>query len=89
MQPLEDLLNRIRWDAEFASGTFALGYVDRIAGREEIVPFSSARFDPQHRGMFSVQDQDGTVHHIPLHRVRAVYKDGVVIWQRPLASAQD
>jgi len=23
------------------------------------------------------------VHHIPLHRVRTVYKDGVVMWQRP------
>jgi hypothetical protein len=32
---------------------------------------------------FSVNDENGGVAHIPLHRVRTVYKDGVVIWQRP------
>ena len=83
MQPLGELLNRIRWDAAFGRGTFALGYVDRVAGREEIVPFTSARFNAQHPAMFSVEDPDGTVRHIPLHRVRTVYKDGAVIWQRP------
>jgi uncharacterized protein (UPF0248 family) len=83
MQPLEDLLHRIRWDAAFAQGTFALGYVDRVAGVERVVPFTSVRFDPARSGMFDVEDEDGVVRHIPLHRVRAVYKDGVAIWQRP------
>jgi uncharacterized protein (UPF0248 family) len=83
MQPLEDLLHRIRWDAEFGKGAHALGYYDRIAQREQVVPFASVSFDPQRPGMFSVQDEDGALRRIPLHRVRTVYKDGVVIWQRP------
>ena len=83
MQPLEALLHRIKWDAEFGKGTFALGYYDRIARTEQIVPFESVALDPERSGTFSVQDEDGFVVHIPLHRVRTVYKDGVVIWQRP------
>lgn len=89
MQPLEELLHRIRWDAEFAKSTFALGYIDRIAGVEQIVPFTSVTFDPQRGGMLSVEDEDSMVRHIPLHRVRTVYKDGVVILQRPSPPDRD
>lgn len=89
MQPLEDLLHRIRWDAEFGKGAFALGYYDRIARQEPVVPFTSVSLDPQKPGTFSLQDEDGTVRHIPLHRVRTVYKDGVVIWQRPTLPDRD
>jgi uncharacterized protein (UPF0248 family) len=83
MQPLEDLLHRIRWDAEFGKGAYALGYYDRIARQEQIVPFASVSLDPQRPGMFSVQDEEGVLRHIPFHRVRTVYKDRAVIWQRP------
>lgn len=83
MQPLEELLHRIKWDVEFGKSAFALGYYDRIVHAEQVVPFESVTIDPQGRGTFSLHDEDGLVAHIPLHRVRTVYKDGVVIWQRP------
>ena len=83
MQPLDELLNRIRWDAEFGTGLFALGYYDRVARREQLVLFSDVRFDTDSPGMFTVEDEDGVVRRIPLHRVRTVYKNGAVIWQRP------
>lgn len=83
MQPLEALLHRIRWDAAFARGVFALGYVDRVAGSEQVVPFASVSFDPERPGMFTLVDEAGTTRHIPLHRVRTVYKDGLAIWSRP------
>jgi uncharacterized protein (UPF0248 family) len=82
MRPLQDLLDRIRWDPEFGKGRFALGYEDRLAQQEVVVPLVSIRFDPE-REAFSIHDDDGTLAHIPLHRVRTVYKDGVVIWRRP------
>ncbi|HSL20155.1 MAG TPA: DUF504 domain-containing protein [Vicinamibacterales bacterium] len=82
MQPLDELLHRIRWDAAFARGVFELGYVDRVAGGEQIVPFASVSFDPERPGMFTVVDEAGAARHIPLHRVRTVYRDGVVIWKR-------
>jgi uncharacterized protein (UPF0248 family) len=82
MQPLQDLLHRIRWDAEFAKGEFALGYNDRVAGHERIVPFASIGLDSE-TDTFSVHDEEGFVVRIPLHRVRTVYKNGTAIWRRP------
>jgi uncharacterized protein (UPF0248 family) len=83
MQPLQELLHRITWDVEFGKGEFALAYYDRVVHEERIVPFVSIRIDPQRPATFSFHDESGIVNHIPLHRVRTVYKDGVAIWQRP------
>ena len=82
VQPLQDLLHRIKWDAEFAQGEFALSYSDRVAHQDITVPFASITMD-QGAVSFAVHDEDGVVAHIPLHRVRAVYKNGVAIWRRP------
>ena len=83
MRPLDEVLHRIRWDPGFGKGTFALGYYDRIAGHELVVLFSDVRFDPETPGSFTLRDEDDVVRRIPLHRVRTVYKNGEVIWQRP------
>ena len=83
MQPLRELLNRIKWDADFGKGTFALGYYDRIARRERIVAFTSITLGSGERS-FSVCGDDGMTVRIPLHRVFTVYKDGAPIWRRPL-----
>jgi uncharacterized protein (UPF0248 family) len=88
VQPLQDLIHRITWDPDFGSGRFALGYEDRMAHQEMVVPFATVRFDPERPGTFSVHDEDGSVVHIPLHRVRTVYKNGEVIWQRPARPSQ-
>jgi uncharacterized protein (UPF0248 family) len=85
MQRLQDLLHRIQWDPDFGKGTFALGYRDRT--EERIVPFASVTFDPRQPGFFAVEDADGVLLHVPLHRVRTVYRDDVVIWQRPRSNA--
>jgi uncharacterized protein (UPF0248 family) len=89
VQPLHDLLHRIKWDVEFGKGEFALGYYDRIVHDEHIVPFASVSLAPERPADFSFHDEDGIVHHIPLHRVRTVYKDGVAIWRRPGRPADD
>jgi uncharacterized protein (UPF0248 family) len=73
----------LNWDPEFGKSRFAPGYHDRVAGEQRIVPFASIRFDADRPGFFSIEDADGMIRHIPLHRVRTVYKDGVVIWERP------
>jgi uncharacterized protein (UPF0248 family) len=88
-QPIQELLHRIKWDAEFGKGEFALGFYDRVVHEEIIVPFVSISLDPQRSDTFSFHDEDGIVHHIPLHRVQSVYKDGVVIWRRPGRPALD
>lgn len=71
------------WDPEFGRGRFAIGYEDRVLGRETVVPLAAVDFDRGRPGTFTVQRDGGSAVAIPLHRVRTVYKDGDVIWRRP------
>ncbi len=82
MLPLDRLLHRIKWDPEFGKGEFALGYYDRVLAEETVVPFACVTFDGERPGTFTFTDPDGVAHHIPLHRVRTVYKNGAMIWSR-------
>jgi uncharacterized protein (UPF0248 family) len=82
VQPIQELIHRIKWDPEFGRGSFALGYYDRVAREERRVAFASIDLDPGGTS-FAAVDEDGAVVHIPLHRVRTVYKNGEAIWRRP------
>jgi len=83
MQPIHELLNRIRWDREFGSGSFELGFYDRLEDKIIRVPFNEVIRVPGDTFSFQVVDREGELHSIPLHRVREVYRDEVLIWQRP------
>jgi uncharacterized protein (UPF0248 family) len=83
MIPIHELLHRFRWDAEFARGEFELGYFDRVEDRVLRVPFRKVEFPPDEPAAFRLVDAEGRVHHVPLHRVREVFKDGQRIWHRP------
>ncbi len=87
MTPIHELLNRIRWDPEFAHGTFELGYYDRAEGRILSVPLKEVTFPQDSPRMFQVTDPEGQIHRIPFHRVREVYKDSQRIWHRPSPDA--
>lgn len=83
MTPLHELLARIRWDPEFGKGEFALGYWDRVLRRIVVVSLREVVLDPHDHFAFDVVDDDGVAHHVPFHRVRQVFRDGVLLWQRP------
>jgi uncharacterized protein (UPF0248 family) len=87
MIPIHDLLSRIRWDPGLAAAEFEIGYWDRVARRIVRVPFRRIRFDSGTTSVFEAVEDDGTVHSVPLHRVRAVWRDGELIWQRPPPTA--
>jgi uncharacterized protein (UPF0248 family) len=80
--PIHELLNRIRWDAEFARGKFELGYFDRVERRIITVPFTEVTFPRNDAQAFQLFDEEGHIHRVPFHRVREVYKDGQRIWNR-------
>ena len=82
MIPIQDLLHRIRWDAEFGKGEFVLGYHDRVRHEIVRVPFSRIHFTPREHFAFEAVEHDGTVHTVPLHRVREVWRNGELIWHR-------
>jgi uncharacterized protein (UPF0248 family) len=82
MMPVHELLNRIRWDKEFGKGEFEVGYSDHIEQKIIRIPFRKIRFVEGDHFSFQVDDAEGEMHTIPFHRVREVYKDGHLIWQR-------
>ena len=84
MIPIQDLLNRIRWDKGFAQGEFSIGYYDRIL--DEIITVPLKMVDVTHGDhyfAFRFFDDEGEEHSVPFHRIREVRKDGELIWQRP------
>ena len=83
MIPIHELLNRIRWDPEFAQGNFQLGYFDRAENRVILVPLKEVHFPADGPETFTLIDEEGRTHRVPFHRVREVYKDSQRIWNRP------
>ena len=82
MIPIQDLLNRIRWDPGFSKSEFAVGYDDHVAKRIVKVPFRRIHFAAGEHFSFDAVEDDGSVHTVPLHRVREVWRDGELIWRR-------
>lgn len=82
MQPIHELLNRIRWDPDFARSEFVIGFYDRVAGKIVRLPFRQLYFPPEDHFAFVFADEEGQSHQVPYHRVREVYRDGELIWQR-------
>jgi uncharacterized protein (UPF0248 family) len=83
MIPTQDLLHRIQWDRTFGAAEFEIAYRDRVRGTLVKVPFSRIRFRSGEHFAFEALEADGSVHSVPLHRVREVWRNGELIWQRP------
>ena len=83
MQPIHELLARIRHDKEFGKGQFEIGYFDRREGKVQRVALRKVRFPEGGRRVFEVADESGQKRRIPFHSVREVYRDGQRIWHRP------
>ncbi|OGQ94462.1 MAG: hypothetical protein A2521_14960 [Deltaproteobacteria bacterium RIFOXYD12_FULL_57_12] len=82
MQPIDQLLHRIRWDREFGRAIFEIGYYDRVEERIIKVAFSELVFAQGAPHCFQLVDPVGLIRTVPFHRVREVYRDGQLIWQR-------
>ena len=59
MIPIHELLNRIRWDSEFAKGNFQLGYYDRAEDRIILVPLQEIAFPEDSPQTFQLTDLEG------------------------------
>jgi uncharacterized protein (UPF0248 family) len=82
MVPIQHLLNRIRWDKEFGTGSFEIGYLDHVEQRIIRVPSRRIHFEEGNQFSFQLEDEMGEMLSIPFHRIREVYRDGVLIWRR-------
>jgi uncharacterized protein (UPF0248 family) len=82
MIPVRELLNRIRWDRQFADAAFRIGYYDRVDDTIVVVPLSRVVQESGDHFAVRVLDHDGVSHLVPYHRIREVYRNGELIWQR-------
>jgi uncharacterized protein (UPF0248 family) len=82
MVPIHELLAKIRWDPQYGQADFVIGYLDHVSDSIVRVNFSELHFDPQDHFGFACVDDNGEVRHIPYHRVKEVYRNGTLIWQR-------
>ena len=88
MLPIQQLLNRIRWDQRFRAGKFEIGYYDRRERRILMVPYDRIQFPGSTPFLFEFNDEAGALRYVPFHRIRRVYRDGRIIWGRKLAGEQ-
>ena len=82
MTPIHELLARIRWDPEYGRGQFEIGYLDHKEGRLVRVALERIETIPGERFTFEAIEDDGSMHTVPYHRVRAVWRDGELVWSR-------
>ena len=79
MQPIKDLLNKIKWDKRENPDNYSIHYFDRISKTLiKIVYASIKRFEDN----FIIIEKNHEESHIPLHRIREVRKNNIIVWKR-------
>ena len=78
MQPIHELLNKIKWDKREDPKQYSLFYFDRILNTLIKIPYTKIK---RIEGTFMILDNEEESN-IPLHRVKKVAKDNVVVWER-------
>jgi len=80
MKPVQDIINKIKWDKKLQEEDFEIEYLD--FNNLVSMPYTSIK---KIEGLFMLVEKDGKEIHIPLHRIRKVKEKGKVIWQRSSA----
>ena len=83
MVPIQELLSRIRWDEAYGNADFVIGYYDRMQDRIVSAPLKELYFEKEDHFDFQLVDDMGETHTIPLHRIRQVFRNGELVWERP------
>lgn len=78
MIPIQDLLNKIKWDKRENPQEYSIFYLDRILNK--LIEISYAKIK-KIEGSFMVLDNEDETN-IPLHRIKKVMKNKVVVWER-------
>ena len=78
MQPIQDLLNKIKWDKRENPDDYSIFYYDRIIKKLMQIPYNKIKMI---EGSFMVLDNEEESN-VPLHRIKRVEKNGSVVWER-------
>ena len=78
MQPIKELLNKIKWDYRENPEAYSIFYFDRILKKLIMIPYTKIN---RLEGSFMVLGNEEESN-IPLHRIKKVKKGNIVIWER-------
>jgi len=78
VQPIKDLLNKIKWDKRENPEQYSIFYYDRILNKLIKIPYTKIK---RLEGSFMVLDNEEESN-IPLHRIKKILKKGEVVWER-------
>ena len=78
MLPIQDLLNKIKWDIRENPDDYLIFYYDRILKELMQIPYNKIK---RIEGSFMVLDNEEESN-VPLHRIRKVAKNNAVVWER-------
>mgnify|MGYP001587290988 CR=1 FL=1 len=78
MQPIKDLLNKIKWDKRENPEQYSIFYLDRILNKLIQIPYTKIK---KLEGSFMVLSNEEESN-IPLHRIKKVMKNNIVVWER-------
>ena len=85
MIPINQVLSKIRWDEEYSKGhRFEIGYLDKVLGASVTVLVTDIILEKGNSFSFTIMNENEEIT-IPFHRVRTVYCDGKIIWDRPIS----
>ena len=79
MKPVQEVLNKIKWDPNENPEDYTLYYFDRVTKELCPVEYNDAIIE---EGLLKVRIEDSIVS-IPLHRIRKITKKGRAFWERP------
>lgn len=77
MQPIKDLINKIKWDKRENPKDYSLVYID-LGKKKEMLYTDIKKLE----GNFMIIERNREETEIPLHRIREVLKKGKIIWKR-------
>ncbi len=80
MQPIQDLLNKIKWDKRENPEQYSIFYHDHILNKLIQIPYNKIK---RIEDNFMVLDNEEESN-IPLHRIKKVEKNDAVVWERKL-----
>jgi uncharacterized protein (UPF0248 family) len=78
MLPIHNLLNKIRWDKRENPEEYNIFYFDRILNKLISIPYKKIK---KLEGSFMILNNEEESN-IPLHRVKKVTKNDIVVWER-------
>ncbi|MDP6139425.1 MAG: DUF504 domain-containing protein [Candidatus Woesearchaeota archaeon] len=78
MQPIQNLLNKIKWDKRENPEQYSIFYYDRIIKKLIEIPYTKIK---RIEGSFMVLNNEEESN-IPLHRIKKVAKNNIIVWER-------